>query len=91
MWLCAMVGGGIIMGICLCYIVTKDRSKTVAGRHRLLRVARDNSCIGLIALRTLNSFLHLFQVGSAGNSVGATCVANSLNSRHGFEMCLFPR
>jgi hypothetical protein len=48
-------------------------------------------CIGLIALRTLNSFLHFFQVGSAGNSVGATCVANSLNSRHGFEMCLFPR
>jgi hypothetical protein len=31
------------------------------------------------------------QVGSAGNSVGAICVANSLNSRHGFGMCLFPR
>jgi glycine/D-amino acid oxidase-like deaminating enzyme len=29
--------------LCFCHIVTKARSKTLARRHRLLRLARDNS------------------------------------------------
>jgi len=31
------------------------------------------------------------QIGKLGKKVGAICVANSLNRRHGFEMCRLPR
>jgi hypothetical protein len=43
----------------------------------------------LSTLPTLNPYFS--QVGSAGNRVGVICVANSLNSRHGFEICRLPR